>query len=64
MNSLRLVSGFFAALAVIALAAPHAHAGIFAQAAPSTPEPSSIILLSLGALSATGYAIYQRRKAR
>lgn len=64
MKSLRLLSRAFAAAGLVLLAAPLAHAGIFAQAAPEAPEPSSLILLGLGAVGATGYAIHQRRKAK
>ncbi|HEV3166522.1 MAG TPA: PEP-CTERM sorting domain-containing protein [Isosphaeraceae bacterium] len=64
MISFRPLSRIAAALAVIVLAAPHAQAGIFAQAAPALPEPSSVILLGIGALGAAGYAMYHRKKGR
>jgi len=61
--------GFFATVTAFLLTASVANAGLegllpLAQAAPELPEPSSVVLLAVGAVGLFGYAWRQRHRPR
>jgi hypothetical protein len=64
MSFLRTWKRFSAALCALLVVAPSAHAGVlglFGQTQP-TPEPSSVILIGIGAAGVFAYTYRKRRK--